>query len=191
MLEGTGFRLVKSIEGFTRRTPTGSHTLTVPIWDYRPTFTFSLVVGIRLDAVEDLFNESSGLPPASQKRSKTVLTLLEHFTGPGRGEYTVTEPTDVDAAMREIGPVLELDVLPFLERYSDVGAIDEALHGQRVPGFDITQTLFKARHALVVARLAGNPRYPDLVQEYRAMVADAPPVELERFEQLVARLDSL
>ena len=58
--------------------------LGLPLWDYNPTFEFSLNICIRLDAVEDVFHHFSGSPPKYHSMSFTTMTRLEYFTGAGQ-----------------------------------------------------------------------------------------------------------
>ncbi len=87
-VSGTEFRLKRSDDAFLRKIPGGRQMLGLPLWDYNPEFEFSLNIGIRLDAVEDIFHRFSGSPSAKyQAMSYTTLTPLERFTD-GQSKYT-------------------------------------------------------------------------------------------------------
>jgi hypothetical protein len=190
-LKGTGMRLVKSQGAFVRTIPQGRQNIAVPLYDYTPEFAFSLSIGIRMDAVEDIFNLFSGATGKYQRLTLTTITPLDFFTGAEHAERRVRAPDDVERAVRELSAVIELDIVPFLCTYMTVEAVDQALHVDPRPRFDITEASSKAMHGVVVARLAGNPLYPDIVVGYRELLTAASQAVRQRFEDLVAHLDTL
>src|SRR5437660_279142 len=79
ILSETEFRLKKSESGFVRKIPGGRQTIGLPLWDYHPEFEFSLTICIRLEAVEEIFNQFSGTAPKYHPLSLTTITSLEYF----------------------------------------------------------------------------------------------------------------
>ncbi|WP_432537912.1 hypothetical protein [Kineococcus arenarius] len=155
-LEGTGFRLSSSQEHFARRIATGRQELAVPLWDHQPVFRFSLVAGVRLDAVEAVFNEFSG---ATGKNAALTLTTMTP--------------------------------LPFFGEYVDVHSVNDALHTQPREGFDTTEPLSHAMHALIVARLADDPGLSRHISRYEAELSGLHPQLRVRFDGLLQRRATL
>jgi hypothetical protein len=185
------FRLNKSEEAFWRAVPMGRQKLFVPVVDYRPEFVVSLTVGLRIDQVEDVFNLFSGAVGKDQKLTLTTIAPLDYFTGPEEAEYRVVEEAHVNAVVQRLKAVIETAIRPFLEEYQDVASIDRALNVEQRDRFDITAALSHAMHSVIVARLAGNTAYPELVRGYEEQLAGFLPQIKDQFTRLVAYLDDL
>lgn len=127
-----GFRLRKKQEAFVRSIPGGRQLLLVALTERGEYSDFSLVLGIRLDAVETIANKYSNVRRQYQADSLTTLTQLEHFglePSPGIGvRIPVAGPGQVSAAVERLTPLLQDQILPFFERYQDVASLNGALH---------------------------------------------------------------
>lgn len=165
ILSGTDFRLKKSEDGFVRKISNGRQMLGVPLWDYNPEFEFSLNICIRLDAVEDVFHLFSGSPPKYHSMSFTMMTRLAQFTG-GPRKYKVKTADDVASAGAAFSPAIQNNILPFFNENQDVKALDRMVNGTG-PKIDITLNPSGAMHAVILARLAGNPDCERLVIKLR------------------------
>ena len=183
------FRLNKSEEAFWRAVPTGRQKLFIPLVDYRPEFVVSLTVGLRIDQVEDTFNLFSGAVGKDQKLTLTTITPLDYFTGPEEAEYRVVDEAQVNAVVQRLQIVIETAIRPFLEEHQNVASIDRALNVEQRDRFDISQPLSHAMHSVIVARLAGNPAYPELLRRYEEQLAGFLPQMKDQFTRLVAYLD--
>src|SRR5439155_26327593 len=128
-----GFRLRKCEEGFVRHSPRGRQFVGVPLVDYNPEFLMSLVVCIRLDAAEEIFHIFSGSPPRYQSMSYTTITQLEYFTSTVPSEYKVVTQQDAVSALNDLSGLIRDRVFPFLNRYSDVNALDQAMSSDQHP----------------------------------------------------------
>src|ERR1044072_7986884 len=91
ILGGAGFKLNKKEGAFTRSIPNGFQRIYVPLYDYNPLFVFSLTIGIRLNAVEDIANQFSGAMGPGQAQTTTSLTQLGYFAGENQKEYRRAE----------------------------------------------------------------------------------------------------
>jgi hypothetical protein len=188
VLAGAGFRLNKREGAFTRSIPNGFQRIYVPLYDFNPVFVFSLTIGIRLDAVEEIFNQFSGAMGAGQAQTTTSLTQLGYFTQEDRKEYRVSTKEEVDSALSDLTPLINSKILPFLEQYQDVQSLDDAMNKKKLPGFDSTFLLHHAMHSIILAKLAGNPSFSALVAEHAKSLANAQPADRERFDRLAASL---
>jgi hypothetical protein len=188
VLAGAGFRLNKREGAFTRSIPNGFQKIYVPLYDFNPVFVFSLTIGIRLDAVEDIFNQFSGAMGPGQAQTTTSLTRLGYFTDEDPKEYKVSTKEEIDSALADLTPLINSKVLPFLEQYRDVQSLDDAMNTKKLPGFDTTILPSHAMHSIILAKLAGNPSLSALVTEYTKSLQNAPPADRERFDRLVSSL---
>jgi hypothetical protein len=191
VLLSAGFRLNKGEGAFVRKITNGFQKIFVPLVDYNPIFVFSLTIGIRLDAVEDIFNRFSGADDKGQKQTLTTITQLTYFTEGRRKDYRVSTPIEIENAFSELNTVIDSNILPFLERYRDIQSLDAAINTEKLPGFDSSTLISHAMHSIILARLAGNNRYNELVIEYDNALKGYPPFDRERFARLVSFLNDL
>jgi hypothetical protein len=204
LLADHGFRLNKGQATFIRRIPDGRQSIGVPFYSYDPEYYFSLTVTIRLDAVEDIVNQFSGSPPAYHAMTETIITHLDYFTGQREPKYKVTCEADVTAALATLAPVVQQGILPFLDRLRDAPSLDQAVNGQPYPSggaanaglvwagrrdaVDSSNQPYRAMHALVLARLAGNPEFERLATQAEADRTDLNAVDREKLGRLLASL---
>jgi hypothetical protein len=171
VLSATDFRLksdkalLPGEKAFVRQIPGGRQMLFAAISDYWPDFVFSLCACIRLDAVENIFNQFSGVEPKFQSSTTTTITRLEYFTG-GPAEYKVASPNDVAVAGDMLDPIIRNKILLFFEQLKDVESLDRAVNRQQ-PSIDITQNPSGAMHSLILANLAHNPDFDRLLAKHR------------------------
>lgn len=187
-----GWKLVKK-DDFVRKIPGGKQRIVVPVVDYRPEYRFSLVLVTRLDAVQEITNQFSGARPAYHSVTSTSMTQLDYFF-PGERppkQYSVHDDSDIRAAVADLAPVIREQILPFLDRHQSIQALDAALNGadQRIDTSDISA---RTLHAVVLAYLADNPRFEELVARYQAELEKFPALakSRERLAQLVEYLRS-
>jgi hypothetical protein len=190
-LLSSGFRLNKSEGAFVRKIPGGLQKIFVPLIDYNPDFIFSLMVGIRLDAVEDIFNRFSGAQGQGQQKTLTSMTPLAYFTEGRRKDYKVSTPAEIEIALSDLASVIESKILPFLKQYHDVQSLDSAINTTTPTEFDTSNLASHAMHSVILAKLAGKNRFNDLVAKYENEMKGHIPADRERFTRLVAYLQSL
>jgi hypothetical protein len=183
------FRLNKKEGAFARTVPTGFQKVYVPLMDYNPVFIFSLTVGLRLDAAEDIFNRFSGATGEGQKLTLTTITQLSYFTQGRPAEYKVTTTTEIEAALAGLRGVIDSRIMPFLDQYQDVKSVDIEVNANKTPGFDSANLLMHAMHSVILARLSGNPGYSAVVTGYKASLDNYVATEKDKFLRLVSFLD--
>lgn len=188
VLAGAGFKLNKKEGAFTRSIPNGFQRIYVPLYDYNPLFVFSLTIGIRLDAVEDIVNQFSGTVGPGQAQTTTSLTQLGYFTHENRKEYEVSTKEEIDSALSDLTTLINSKILPFLEQYQDVQSLDDAINKKKLPEFDSTQPLSHAMQSITLAKLANNPSFSALVTEYKKSLENFHPADREQFDRLASSL---
>ncbi len=178
-------------ESFVRTMPGGKQALMVGIVDYKPEYRFSLTLAIRLEAVQEIVHPFSGSPPKYHKITTTTLTQLDWFFPgePKPKQYSVKSEHDVVDAVEQLAPVIRQKILPFLDRYRDVTAIDEMMN-RLDPSPDSTHMPVRGMTALAVARLAGNPKFDELAAKYLTDLRPAPMIA-QKFAALIDHLRQL
>jgi tetratricopeptide (TPR) repeat protein len=134
--------------------------LVVSVLDYDPVFVFSLVMCVRLDAVENIFHLFSGTPPEYQATTPTSITQLQYFFPGHRGkkEYSASTEEDMEAAVRELSAIRG-KILRFFDQHQDVKALDAAMNCEEASDFDRSGQPYGAMHGVILARLANNARF--------------------------------
>ena len=198
-----GFRYRKKEECFVRAIGDGRQKLGVALWDYNPLFAFSLTMTVRLDAVQAIVNQFSGSPPPYHGITTTSLTQLEFFGLPadrGRVEFRASSEPELASALPGVAALVRERVVPFFDEYRDIAALNRGLNPDgaelvtRLPwppdrrAFDASNQPYRAMAGAAVARLAGDPRWEQLVAAYRAQLSGAAEQDRRKFEELVAHL---
>lgn len=120
LLSPAGFRKEKR-SAFSRGIPQGRQVVSMAWLDRKPHCAFTLTLGIRLDAVEELAGPFLDVSPADARETPTTLTQLEHFGfEPQLGTgvwFPVSGPADVEAAFDRLAPAIRDQIIPFLNRY--------------------------------------------------------------------------
>ncbi|WP_020474756.1 hypothetical protein [Zavarzinella formosa] len=201
-----GFRYVKKDGSFVRLIDGGRQMLGVALWNHNPLFAFSLTMTVRLDAVQAITNQHSGSPPQYHGITTTSLTQLEFLRLPaerGKVEFRASSESELAAVLPGVATLVRERVVPFFDEYRDVAALNRGLNpdgAERVMqptwppdrrAFDASNQPYRAMTGVAVARLAGDPRWEQLVAAYRAQLSGAPDHDRQKFEGLVAHLLTL
>jgi len=184
-----GFRLVKKQSGFVRRLGEATQVIGMSLVDYKPEFRVSLVVTIRLEEAQRILNAFTGSPPRYHSMTVTTATTLEYFL-PGAEQYCVRNPDEVLAAGKELAPVLRERIVPFLEGHADAQSLDAVMNSDEGASFDRTNPPYRQMSSLTLARLAGNPRFGELVAAYEKEAATWHPQDRQKLSAIVEYLRS-
>lgn len=198
-----GFRYVKRDQSFVRFIEGGQQRLGIALWNYNPLFAFSLTMTVRLDAVQAITNQYSGSPPQFHEITTTSLTQLEFLGAPserGKVEFRASSESELAAVLPGVAALVRERVVPFFDEYRDLAALNRGLNpdgAERVTqppwptdrrAFDGTYQPYRAMSGVAVARLAGDPRWEQLVAAYRSQLREGPDQDRQKFEGLVAHL---
>ncbi len=145
-------------------------------------------VGIRLDAVEGLaFPMTNGLP-GFVPDSMTLVTPLAKLRGRRHHRYKIESEKDVEEAVDEIKKWLKEDGLPFLEKYSNLEAMDALFNDQPAKLLPyIHNAANRCLRGITLAKLTGRDNFERLVRIYRQQLElqHATDVTREKYERLV------
>jgi hypothetical protein len=188
ILRDTGFTPTTSNEAFVRPLAAGRQSIEVAFWDRRPSVDITLLVSVRLDAVEDVFHRFSGAYAEHRSLSSTVTTSLNYFVG-GPSKVRFNRPEDLSATLDAWEGPMRTEVLPYLDSARDVPSLDRLVNTTR-DILNIQHPPSDLMHHIILAALASNPAFDRLVAQHRAELRDigCPP---ELYEKLVGYLTSL
>ena len=189
VLSEEAFRLQKSEGGFVRPIAAGRQYVGVPLWDYNPVFEFSLVMGVRIEKVEDIVNRFSGSPAKYQSGTETATFQLDRFMRKETTTFRATSESELQTALSQLLPVIKNQIIPFLDEHQDLLSLAEEMNLN-----EIRKSVPGAAYAMgpvTVARLIDSPNFLAIVEGYRQRVSRLPKTEMEKFEKLVQYLKIL
>lgn len=189
-LEKRGFKLQKGKERFARRVADGTWWFVLDFTVYE-SLHVKPAMGLRVDAVEDRFHQTSGFERQYQADTPTLSLSVQGFVGDSsKFEYLIRDLSDVDTVAAQLERDFDEIVLPYFEKHSALSMVDAALNDN--PGEDCVHyamDYLRCAHGLIVARMVGRPSYINLVEEYRrklALISNG--FYVPKFEALVADL---
>jgi hypothetical protein len=187
-----GFRPRKKDGSLVRKIPGGAQVVGLAIADYNPEFLVSLVFTTRLEQAEAITNAVLQTPERYRSTTVTTATVLAHFfPDEAKKEFKVTGPGDVAAAVRELDPHLRGRIVPFLDAHQDAKALEAILNSDEGRSFDRTNPPYREMASLVLAHLAGSPRYPELAAKHSKAAEAWDPDNREKLAALIRHLDAL
>lgn len=158
-----GFRGRKREGLFVRQFPGGSQQFGLAIVDYSPEFRVSMVFSVRIDAVQAIKDEVMETPEKYRAMGMTTSTVLEHFfPGEKVKQFSVRSEEEIQSAVDALAPLLRERILPLFDGLRTVEALDQILNSEEGRSFDRTHGSARAMSSLILARLAGNPRFEQL-----------------------------
>ncbi len=186
VLAEKGFRHKIIEEAFVRLIPGGAQKVYVSLLDYNSEFVFSLSVGIRLDAVAEIFNSFAGILPRYQGMTIITGTNLGYFTGNNPSEFKVSSESQAIAAVDQLCAIIREKVCPFLDRYQDIRSLDEGVNAenQNINGWMAQPA--RGMSAIILAFLSENPSIDRIIARHRCEMQDIPAPERGKLERLVA-----
>jgi len=181
LLMPLGFKACKDGEGFDRKIEGGKQHFGIALCRNGLRFEFAPVTSMRLDIVENISNLFSGTPEDLRSGTMTMVVLPDILTGVER-MYPATTQDEIAASVDEVERLLIETVIPFLDAHQDLKSIDRAMNKN---GLDTSFHPWRAVHSLIVAHLAGNPRFDELVSRYRDEMLNEPPQERAKYDEVV------
>jgi len=189
-IEKSGFKLQKSKERFAKRVDSGAWWFVLDFTVYE-NLQVKPSIGLRVDAVENIFHRTSGFDIKYQSDTPTLSLSVQNLVGdPSRCEYVLRGLDDVSMVAAQIEADFHGIVSPYLERHSGLSEIDRALN-ENPEGECVHYAMdyLRSAHGVIVAKSVGRPKYPELVEIYRrklALISNG--FYLPKFEALVADL---
>ena len=97
-------------------------------------------------------------------------------------EYEIRKEEDILVMVNEVMNYLEKDALPYFESINTIEKIEPVVNASDNPRKGVT--------GLILAKLVGNPNYPQLKEKYRYLLKDWTEDEKEKLETAIRFLDN-
>jgi hypothetical protein len=191
VVSAKGFRLKKS-DGeswFVRSISKGSQRIGVPLYDFKPRFDFSLVMTVRLEEVESIFSQFNEAPPKYHAMANTQVYQIERFIPQKRVRFQVHSPEDVQSAMAQLIPVIEDEIIPFLDAHQDLKSVGDSMNLSKTPkGIN---GVIHALRPIIVARLLHRSDFDSIVVGYSRLLGRFSEREIVKFHKAIEYLKNL
>jgi hypothetical protein len=179
------FRLKKS-ERYVRKMPGGKQTLHIVYWDrysssHSPSVLwFEWTLWRRFFTVSLVFPKNANAPPKPFMRSGSFLKRK-------RLTYDLASAEEMSSLFVRLSKLIRAKMIPFFDKYRDLQSIDSLINsngGRAVYSMDTPP--WSAMQSLIVAHLAKNPRFHEVVEEKKRQAEFSPQREwVSRFMDLV------
>lgn len=179
ILAPKGFK--KGEDGFVREFQGGTQRIGVALYDFDPEFEFSLNFSIRLDEADELMHRFSGSPPKYHSETYTASILLDYFTGGTPSQFTVNTESEIMTKVNGLAPLLQNRIIPMLDQLMDAGALSRAINHDAI---DKSNHPYRGMAGIILARLAGDADFEQLVARYDGEMSRMPLAEREKFRKL-------
>jgi hypothetical protein len=183
-----GFRL-RSNGDIVRPIEEGRQAIAVGSLDYGNPIQFDLVVLIRFREVERIRHLFSSVEERYQGQSFTTLTRPQFLGGPTQWE--ASGEADVPEITETLATFAVDRVVPFLDRYRTLVAVESAINRERIPAFDDTDLSSLAQGRIIMAHLTANPAFDTVLAEARGSIAGFIAPERDTFEALATYLQAM
>lgn len=162
-----GFQSNKKDYSFIREFDGGFHQITFPIVDYSPKIIASILVGTRLDVLDDLANRfDTTIAPEARSRQVAVQVQPDYF--PDRPKkYAISTEQELTNNLAAIVDVLEKDLLPFMERCTNIGFVARVLESESGSWLQ-PNPLARSLAIVAAASLAGSKDIAAIAAKARA-----------------------
>lgn len=114
------------------------------------------------------------------------MTQLSYFfPGEGKKQFKVISEADLAACVRALSKLSGEQIVNFFATHRTIAALNEALNSGNDPQFDVSANPARAMHAVILARLADDPRFESIVAGYDQQLRKFPAAVTARFLSLV------
>ena len=148
-----------------------------------------VAVGIRFTDVEEIWRQSQKLDQFTSHW--TIEGVVSNYIRNAQLWYQIDRPIDIEFFEPKICGLIEQACIPFWNRFASVADVDrEWNHRPFEFDHDATNALHHATRSLIVAKLAKNPKFEELVPMRRGEVTRLLDINLqqkglEAFDRLV------
>lgn len=198
IFEPAGFAYKKSKEAFVRSSPHGRQFVFVGFWSYPPSYVFSMTAAVRVDVIEDVYNEIAGIPGINPKSTTSLNVQLWKLAGMTKPDadvpipnskapfyYTICSVDDMARVQSSTASVARDLLFPFFSAYQDVAAVNRAINHE---GLDTSSS--RMLRGIIAAHLARDHDYAEIVARYRKEMEAWPPYDRELFSRVVETLST-
>jgi len=190
-LVARGFRFVKSKERFEKREQGTLHLFQLVFLDGADGCRVSPNIGVRIDAIEEIFHRTSGFAPKYQKDTPTVGTDAWRLIGNPAFEFSLSSPGDAADVAAGIVSVFESVAQPYFAEFSSIAAVDAALNEEPLkPSVHRLMEWLRCSTGAIAASLVRRPGRSKLFDIYtKKMSTFMEGAYLPRFRALIESLE--
>jgi hypothetical protein len=182
-----GFQFKKAGEGILiRNIPGGNQRIGVPLVDYNPQFKFSLIITIRLDAVEEIANKFNVAPPKYHSETTTFTAQLERFMPGKNTQFMVATEEDIKAAIVSLKPVIQERIIPFLDENQSLQTLAKTIDFLDIP--KVLSGTGAGMRAMTLAKLTKQPNFENIAATYQQRISQYPKAAQEELQNFIQHL---
>jgi hypothetical protein len=194
-LSEEGFRSDAKRSIFVRRYEDITEIFYVTCTNAKPGHWVTPGVGLRFDAVEEIFHRTSGWDTKLQKNTNTVGTQVGVLID-GKGtscRFLLESESEIASVTEKVVGVFRKFALPYFVQFGSLAAIDAELNDHPAErSVNSSLAWFRCSRGLIVAKLMGRPDYEQLVTIYTDVITrDNKGFYLKGFQALVESLKSV
>jgi len=193
-LSREGFKFISTKEKFVRSREGLSDVFQLVCLNGKPGWRIQPNIGIRVDALEDIFHEISGTEKRYQKNTCSIGGGVGNiFYGDNRKcEFVLISDADVAIAVEGVEKVFHEFAMPYFEKYGSIYAIDELLNTSPSERSRHRGPWLRCSTGVIAAKLSNRENYDAIVSVYaETMKTIDNGVHVARFKALLDVLDSM
>lgn len=194
-IDAIGFKAKKAKSRFIRKREGITDQFYLTRSFYLDYYCICPSIGIRIEQVEKIFHQTSGVEKKHQGNNSTMGAEVGDLMG-GRSldcQYILKNEEGIPAVVEQVVSVFQNFALPFYERWSSLAAIDSELNDD-----PSRKTIYRGMNwdrcstGAIVARLTGRPDYEKIAAFYtEVMKKDNRGFYFKYFESLLKSLEAV
>lgn len=169
-LTNTGFKLIKSKDGFVRRTAFGQQWFTFLFYTYenKKGVEVNPVVQIRFEEVEQIFHETSTFSEKDSKGTSTIGCSIENYLGNNVDTYRkyIVDEGDIDTACTFFYQLYEDIAEEFYSNFSSLKKLDHLINSNPESNLALIHPIFRGTKGLIIDYLLGYEKSKFLKKVY-------------------------
>lgn len=193
ILTENDFKYIKSSNEYLKKTDEGYFALSVLVADYAPDFDVNMVFSIRINKVQEHFNDFSKLDEKGKASGSTIDTRIGYFLNKEQGfEFEVTNEDELKEVGDQLKKVVEEHGFKFFDEFKEISKLDRVFNSapkENSPHIYILHDrIFKAT---IIAKLNDNPDFDSLIKIYREELKRSNKETEKRYEKLINHLNEI
>ncbi len=196
--EKRGYKYFKSKHSFESPHIDGYKFIGIGFYNYFPIYELSLIFGVRINIVENIYHTAfpEKISDGEKKNTITFTTSYGRLHNiPNYSYERIRSKEDIETIALKVTDFFNKEGFKYLDDYSDIKKMNEAMNSNpSMRSIHISDMYGQLNYkAVIVAKLANNPRYNELVEFYRQEfypLRDAEQLR-EKYDQLVDHLKTV
>ncbi len=184
------YQAVPSRRQFRQVSANGYHSILLSVAGQSPV-NIELFLGIRIDMVEDLVYQFTDGLREYGPYSTTLIVPARKISSESQYSYQLATEEEIPDVLHKIMHFLNERGFPFLKEYGSVEVLNKLYnqHPEQKMSY-VTNEFHRALRGIVLAKLDQQPRWKELVDQYRTKLQKQglPEVQMQGYERLVQYL---